>query len=794
MKINRYQESGLNITARRGISLLLAICLLLSLLPAAFATDAQLNAAGASYAGDNPDKISPSAPKVYVKLPQATEIFTGATPGSGRTETVGSGTVLQLVANKYYTAGGVNYYCLYYDNIVWSAQAGKVYQGILSDAQLTDYITGTLWKASSFTSLNKDLYLLGDVRVHGLQMALSRLGHYPGALDGNFGSGTESAVRNFQRANKLDADGRAGPITQALLYPMALNSNNNSNSNSNSSNTSNAGTLKTTASVNLRQKATTKSPRLAIVPRNLTLNYYETTTVSGITWYNVVYANLTGWLMGSFVNASGGGGGSSGGSGSGGGGGNAGVQIGTVTIILPGTRVRQTPNGTKTGVVLAKGSTVPLMGQPSSAAGYNWYPIRTSSGLFGYVRGDCCKAAFDGGGGSSGGGITPSANKTYIKTGGGLSVFTTKEKPTSGLIGVPANQVIQLVSTATYTSGGKDYCSLYYNNVIYNAVYAEVSGWIMTNDELTSYLTEILWRAGYTASLKQELNLVGDVRVHAAQFALSVLGFYTGPLDGNFGSGTESAVRNYQRKNNLTVDGSIGPKTGDKLFPAAIKAYGGSSGGGGGGGVTTEFGNIISIEKASWTTVDGGSTSLFRKNTYATVLDCGTGRVFRVFRWSGGSHADCVPADSSDTKTMCEIVTFPYNSSAPTAAQLNLIKGDTVNNNSTYTWPDFKNKWGGGKDIGSAWDRRPALLNVDGRVFCISIYGWPHGFNGTDSFSKAKFPDGTLFYSRNNYYGMICIHFPGSTTHTSNKEDADHKKAIDNAYNYAKGRWPTLMK
>ncbi|MCL1854287.1 MAG: peptidoglycan-binding protein [Clostridia bacterium] len=789
MKTNQQRESRLHVAAHGGISLLLAFCLLLSLWPAASVaavTAAQLDAKGASYGGDGPAKISPSAVKVYVQLSNSTNVFTTDISSPGKT--VGAGAVLQLVANKYYTIGADHYFCLYYENTAWNVLADDVYQNIKDDAWLTGYITNTLWQAGSYSSINKDLGLRGDVRVHGLQMALSRLGYYTGALDGNFGSGTESAIRNFQRSDKkLDVDGRAGPATQAALYPLALNSNNpiNNNTNTNSGNASNIGTLRTTASVNLRQRATTSSPRLAIVPRNLTLNYFGTTSVGGITWYNVIYGSQTGWLMGSFVSASGGG---SGGGSSGGGGG--GVQIGTVTITLPGTRVRQSPNGSKTGVVLAKGSTVPLMGQPVSAAGYQWYPVQTSGGVYGYVRGDCCKANFSGGGGG-GGGIAPSSNKTYITTGGVLSVFTAKEKPASGFVNIPAGQVIQLLSTTTYTENGVVYCSLYYNNMIYNAVYADIQqSWIMTDAQLTSYLTGTIWNSGYTASLKQEMNLVGDVRVHAAQLALSVLGFYTGSLDGNFGPGTESAVRNFQRKNNLTVDGSVGPKTWPALFSAAVKAYSGGSGSGGSGsgGATSGFGVVNSVEKATW---DGDGLKYFPKYTYATVMDVSTKYVFTVYRWEGSNHVDCFPATANDTKTMCDIVGFPYPSRHPTDAEKTKILNDAVNNHANYTWPDFKGTLTGVASIGNKWDRRPALLNVGGRVFCVSIYGWPHGYSNSADM-KAYMQAG--YYKNNNYYGVMCIWFPGSENHTKPTLQAtkdQHNAAINTAYTEAKKIFPS---
>ena len=52
--------------------------------------------------------------------------------------------------------------------------------------------------------------------VTSLQIALVALG-YPIAVDGEYGPGTEAAVRDFQSRNGLDVDGIAGPNTQELL-------------------------------------------------------------------------------------------------------------------------------------------------------------------------------------------------------------------------------------------------------------------------------------------------------------------------------------------------------------------------------------------------------------------------------------------------------------------------------------------------------------------------------------------------------------------------------------------------
>jgi peptidoglycan hydrolase-like protein with peptidoglycan-binding domain len=63
----------------------------------------------------------------------------------------------------------------------------------------------------------------GDA-VRQLQSALQGLGHDPGAIDGQFGSRTEAAVKAFQRAQGIAVDGVVGDITW-LNIDEADNSN-----------------------------------------------------------------------------------------------------------------------------------------------------------------------------------------------------------------------------------------------------------------------------------------------------------------------------------------------------------------------------------------------------------------------------------------------------------------------------------------------------------------------------------------------------------------------------------------
>ncbi len=53
--------------------------------------------------------------------------------------------------------------------------------------------------------------------VSEIQTKLKNWGYYSGSVDGIYGSGTEEAVKSFQKKNGLTVDGKAGPATLKAL-------------------------------------------------------------------------------------------------------------------------------------------------------------------------------------------------------------------------------------------------------------------------------------------------------------------------------------------------------------------------------------------------------------------------------------------------------------------------------------------------------------------------------------------------------------------------------------------------
>ena len=221
------------------------------------------------------------------------------------------------------------------------------------------------------------------------------------------------------------------------------------------------------------------------------------------------------------------------------------------------------------------------------------------------------------------------------------------------------------------------------------------------------------------------------------QQRLKDLGYQPGKVDGIFGSGTEKAVKAFQKDNGLTADGIAGAKTFAKLDnPTNNRGDNGSR--------PTPPATNKGNEMLAWSDVD----HLWPRGTYATVTDFDTGKSFKVMRSGGYNHADVETATAEDTKIL-------------------------------------KSLYGGS----FSWNRRAIIVNISGRTIAASMAGMPHA-GRDDQPNRAMVSDrsGGYGYGQNldavkgnNMDGVFDIHFYGSKTHGTNKADSQHQAQVRRA-------------
>ena len=202
------------------------------------------------------------------------------------------------------------------------------------------------------------------------------------------------------------------------------------------------------------------------------------------------------------------------------------------------------------------------------------------------------------------------------------------------------------------------------------------------------------------------------------QTALTALEYYDRQITGHYGRYTKDAVRAFQRDNNLTADGVCGAIT----LAAIQKAYSGSS------SATTTYN--ATVYKLDWSYMKSNATALgIAEGASIKLTDLTTGKSLNVHVQSTGNHIDAEPLTSADTTTLCEI----YGVSTPNAI---------------------------------SYKRRPMMITTSAGQFLCSIYGQPHGAQDI---------------TNNGYEGQFCLHFVNSKTHGTNRVDEDHQNAINTA-------------
>lgn len=311
--------------------------------------------------------------------------------------------------------------------------------------------------------------------------------------------------------------------------------------------------------------------------------------------------------------------------------------------------------------------------------------------------------------------------ETEYNSGGGSS--SDGDQEVLGMIRVTANNVslrYEPSTNATRVGTANTGDCFYYVDTVSGWFQTQSGYWISSSYAKVMTQQEVNDYIGNASSTSYKYGSTGS-QVLYIQEALKSLGYYAAELTGNFGGKTETAVKNFQRDHGLTADGVVGATT----MAEIMKAYSGSS------DVTITIG--ATVYNLNWFTAK--QNGVFSKigiasGKSATLTDLTTGRSINIHIQSAGNHVDAEPLTAADTTTLCSIY------------------GVSSASNISYV-------------------RRPMLLTTStGHQIVCSIYGTPHGAQDI---------------TNNNYPGQFCLHFLNSRTHGSDSVNGDHQEAIKSA-------------
>ncbi len=275
------------------------------------------------------------------------------------------------------------------------------------------------------------------------------------------------------------------------------------------------------------------------------------------------------------------------------------------------------------------------------------------------------------------------------------------------------------------------------------------------------------------------------------QKKLKNLGYYTGSIDGDYGSGTKKAVLAFQKKNGLSQTGNVNSKTLSKLNSSDAKKAGSSS--------------SSSSSSSDGTCAPGDEGAAVRKlqkrlkslGYYTSTVDGdygnGTKSAVKAFQSRNGLTANGI----ANSKTVSKLYSSgakkaDSNGSGETEA-LYWFKGgsDVIPKGARFLVKDIKTgkvftckRWSGCNHCDSepltskdtaimkkiyghwSWKRRSILVKYNGHVYAASMNGMLHGTSTIDD---------------NKFDGHFCIHFLGSKTHGTQKVDSVHQDCVKSA-------------
>lgn len=413
--------------------------------------------------------------------------------------------------------------------------------------------------------------------VRRLQQALTQLGYYSGTVDGSFGSGTKAAVTAFQQANSLTVDGIAGSATIALLEKQTgIDIDGNSSSSSSTA----TGLFKGDYS---KLQYTSSGSRVRVLQQALKDLGFTISKVDG------VFGQSTFEAVMAFQKATG--------------------------LTVDGKAGKNTlvklesyfdSNGNVTQPMITPKPTADL---DNIAYGIPTRTLREGMGgqdvlytqdrlaALGYLTGisdgqygaatKAAVLAFQKKNGLSADGVLGTNTRKRLFSEGAIGAKETSQpdgvgerKLTLGMKGDDVKSVQKKLIALGYLTGKADGV---YGTATESAIRrfqtrnGLTSDGICGEDTVKALYSSTAIDAGSSVTPSPKPvdesaptrilrpGMSGD-DVKSVQSRLKALGYYTGTVDGNYGTGTMAAVASFQLRNNLSADGVAGKRTYKKLY------------------------------------------------------------------------------------------------------------------------------------------------------------------------------------------------------------------------------------
>ena len=588
----------------------------------------------------------------------------------------------------------------------------------------------------------------------------------------------------------------------------------------------------TNGGTNFREGPSTKAHSMMKLDRNTRVEILTAPSViSSETFYQVRYANKTGYIMSTFIRVEGG-------------------TVATPTptpasgsdatptpaptgtaaythvrLILSSCHLRETPGGKYDSDKdwEGRGKTLPLAGDPVSKDNYIWYPVRVN-GLIRYVRNDCVQPFTEGDGTPTSAPAptsAPSGVLGYVKTiKGGCNLrasiagtvikqiaknktlpyllppvksngYTWYFVDADGNRGYLRSDVVKVTSSGTAAPTGSS------DPTPAPTGSGSVTGYVKT----TAGGVNLRKKAGYTDVLGRIDRNVTLPYYGAPTVVEGISWYYVytkeygyGYLHGSFVAAVDSGGTALPPPTPVVIDdgsssyakqeasyttlrlGSTGASV--KNLVQELKNQGFFT-----GTVTTRYTSAVeraveAFQKAKNLTVDGVAGSATQHALYGTV-----------------------PVGSSDVSNLT-ITLYPaekidwytggINELWPRGANFKVFDVKTG-----IVW--WAHRWAGGMHVDAEpltasdtarlckiygvskaqeiadkdlYQRRPMLVTIGTRTFACSLYGEPHNEGGNT-------------IKDNNFPGQLCIHFTNSKIHGSGKVDSGHQEAIQYAWEHS---------